>query len=102
MFVESDGIHVIEEQVASVNDVLFGDANDEVRTGVAGIGFDERCQSAQVEFHRKLRRIQWAIGKPQNGGIDSAKNVTHGNDQFRGMFTRDFTLGVFYAGFERT
>jgi len=78
LFVEAGGIGVTENQVAGVDDFLIGDADDEVRAGVAGIVFDDDGEVAEVEIHRELGGIERMIGERKRGFVSQVENIADG------------------------
>src|SRR5262249_34803151 len=73
-FVKADGIPAVEEQVASVDDVLVGDADNEVGAGVSGIGFDDDIKAAKADGPWELRGIERMIRQAEDAGVGDAEN----------------------------
>src|SRR6266481_78386 len=99
LVVEASGIGAAENEVAGIDDFLFGDTNDEVGAGMAGIVFDDDGEVAEVEIHGKFRGIERAIGKGDRSFVGQVEDVAYGAEIALGVLAGDVVLGILDAFF---
>jgi hypothetical protein len=103
LFIEAGGIGLAEDEVAGVDNFLIGDADDEVRAGMAGVVFDDDGEVAEVEVHGELGGIEEVIRKRERSFVGQVEEVADGGEIALGVLAGDVVLGVldaFFSGSE--
>ena len=100
LIVEAGGIGVAENEVAGVDDFLFGDADDEIGAGMTGIVFDDDGEVAEVEIHRKFRGIERLVREGERGFVGQVEDVANSAEIALGVLAGGVGLGIFDALFD--
>src|SRR5437899_1785167 len=77
---EGDRIPGGEEQVAGEDDVLVGDAGDDVGAGVAWVGLEDSGDAAEINRQGELPGVERMVGKGEDGAVGERPNSSGGVD----------------------
>ena len=87
------------QQVAGVDDVLLGDAEDQVGVGVADVVLDHHGEAAEVDLYGHFGGIERVIGQRENGLAHRHKHPGQALDVALKVFALAVGFGLAHALF---
>src|SRR5262245_488730 len=70
--VGTDWIRPVEQQISGEDYIVLRYADDEVRGTVPRMCFEDRCETAKIDAHRKIRRGKGFARVGKGRGLDGA------------------------------